>query len=126
MRLYRLYIGLDIGWKWFRYVVLDQNGRRVKAGKEASCPEVLRSVLSKYAGVEEVTVAFEGGTGLYWVHDTVKSLGFVSHPFHASSFKVIVQSRKKTDKIDAGKIAKAAWKEYLPLSILVYLEPVHK
>jgi len=76
-------------------------------------------VLSEYAGEEEVTVAYEGGTGLYWIHDTVKGLGFVSHPFHASSFKMIVESKKKTDKMDAKKIAEAAWKGYLPKEIVV-------
>jgi len=115
----RLYIGLDCGWKSFRYVVLNERGQRMKAGKGESCPECLRTVLSDFVGEWDVKVGFEAGTGVYWIDDTVKSLGFTSHPFHAASFKVIVTSKKKTDKIDAGKIAKALWKDYLPPAVVV-------
>ena len=115
----KLYIGLDIGWKSFRYAVLDERGGRVKSGKGESCPDCLREMLSEFVGKWEVKVGFEAGTGLYWVDDTVKSLGFTSHPFHAASFKVIVTSKKKTDKIDAGKIAKGLWKDYLPPAVIV-------
>ncbi len=113
------YIGLDFGWKSFRFAVLNGQGESLETGSAASTPAGLRSVLKKYLALPSVVVAFEGGTGLYWIDDIVRGMGFASHPFHAAAFQVIVKSKRKTDKIDARKIAYAACKDFLPSPIRV-------
>ena len=114
-----LYIGLDCGWERFRYEVQDGRGRRIETGYGEMDPEALREVLSKYGTERKVTVAFEAGISLYWVDDLVRELGMESHPFHAGAYKVIVESKKKTDKIDARKIAEGARKDILPARVVV-------
>ena len=114
-----LYIGLDCGWERFRYEVQNGRGRTLEAGWRESSPAALREFLSGYGSERNVTVAFEAGAGLYWMDDVVRELGMRSHPFHAAAYKVIVESKKKTDKVDAKKIAAGARKDILPQRVVV-------
>jgi transposase len=118
-----LYIGLDCGWERVRYEVQDGQGRRKETGSRELHPEALKQLLgellAKYGRKGKVTVAFEAGTNLYWVDDVVRGFGVKSHPFHAGAYKMIVESKKKTDKIDARKIAEGARKGILPRVVVV-------
>lgn len=116
----KLYIGIDMGWKSFRYEVRNQAGKRIKIGGANSSPESLLKFLENYQYDNvSVQVAFEAGSQMYWVHDVVEGLGMDSYPFHAGDFYLSVKSKNKTDKKDAEKIAKAASKENLPPRIVV-------
>lgn len=115
----KVYIGIDMGWKGFRYEVRDGVGRKIKMGGGVSTPEGLREVLQDYTKYPRVQVAYEAGAQMYWIDEVVKDVGMDSYAFHAADFALSVKSKNKTDKKDAEKIAKAAGKENLPPRVVV-------
>lgn len=118
----KLYIGMDFGWKSFRYEVRNSKGCKLQVGGGKATPKGLQQVLKKYKKHPWVQVAFEAGVQMHWIHEVVTEMGMESYPFHAASFFQIVKSKKKTDKKDAERIAEAASKDNLPPRLVVSTE----
>ena len=114
-----VHIGIDFGWKSFRYEVRNSRNKLVERAGAPSSPEALREVLRKYASLGELTVAYEAGSQMYWIDRVIREEKQDSYPFHAAHFQLTVKSKSKTDKKDAEKIAIAAVKENLPPRVYV-------
>ncbi len=115
----RLYMGMDFGWKSFRYEVRSGRNKVVARAGAPSTPEALREVLRKYAPHGRVTAAYEAGSQMYWIDRVVREEEQNSYPFHAAHFHLSVKSKNKTDKKDAEKITVALVKENLPPRVYV-------
>src|SRR5581483_10322852 len=70
-------------------------------------------------------VAFEAGHQMKWIAETLKRLADVQvHVVHPNDVKWITESRGKTDRVDAKKLAELARAGILPRAVHVVEGPV--
>jgi len=98
-------IGIDLGDKTSRYCLLNDRG---EVAKEASVGTSKKGVTQVFAPLKRCRIALEVGTHSPWVSRLLKSLGhevFVANP---RQLKLISQSSRKDDRVDAMTLARLA------------------
>lgn len=114
-----IYVGMDVSSKSF--VVHAVNGRKkvVFKGEIAPSRVGLRDLVRKKLGAETKLVVFEAGNQMKWIADSLKKEPMVMvHVVHPNQVKWIVESGgKKTDKVDAKKLAELARGDLLPRKV---------
>ncbi len=98
-------VGLDLGDRWSWYCVLDERGEVVFEQKLSTTPKALREV---FGAMPHSRVALETGTHSPWVSRLMKELGHETIVAQASKVRLIGQSRKKDDRLDARTLARLA------------------
>ena len=96
-------IGMDLGDRTSRYCVLNDCGEVVK---EASAATTKKGLAQVFAALKRSRIAIEVGTHSPWVSRLLKSLGhevFVANP---RQLKLISQSSRKNDRVDAQTLAR--------------------
>jgi len=96
-----LTVGIDLGDEYSQLCVLDEEASVVEAGKIRTTEAALHQ---RFAGLEPCLVVMEVGTHSPWVSRLVASLGhecLVANPAALHQ-----KGRKKTDKVDAEKLAR--------------------
>jgi transposase len=96
-------IGMDLGDRTSRYCVLNDCGEVVK---EASAATTKKGMAQVFAALKRSRIAIEVGTHSPWVSRLLKSLGhevFVANP---RQLKLISQSSRKDDRVDARTLAR--------------------
>jgi transposase len=96
-------IGMDLGDRTSRYCVLNDCGEVVK---EASAATTKKGLAQVFAALKRSRIAIEVGTHSPWVSRLLKSLGhevFVANP---RQVKLISQSSRKNDRVDARTLAR--------------------
>lgn len=105
-------IAIDLG-KWKSYVVMEDNGRVVKEGYT----ETTKNGFSAFFGkVDNPKIIVEASSTINRIANIFEGYDItVAHP---AKVKLIAQSVKKTDKVDAHTIMDLYKKDYLPKSYL--------
>ena len=98
-------VGLDLGDRWSWYCVLDEHGDVVLEHKLSTAPKALREV---FGAMPHSRVALETGTHSPWVSRLMKELGHEVIVAQASKVRLIGESRKKDDRLDARTLARRA------------------
>ena len=111
------YCGLDVSRKSTHVYIEAAQGRRVTRGIVATTPTGLAQAVERYAA-RGVRVAIEAGNQTAWIVDLLRELGAKVHVVHPLKVKLIAESKKKTDRIDAQLLAHLLRIGGLP-------EPVH-
>lgn len=111
------YCGLDVSRKSTHVYIEDAQGRRVRRAVVATTPTELSRAVERYAE-RGVRVAIEAGNQTAWIVDLLRELGAKVHVVHPLKVKLIAESKKKTDRIDAQLLAHLLRVGGLP-------EPVH-
>jgi transposase len=111
------YCGLDVSQKSTHVYIEDPQGRRVKREVVATTPVGLEAALGRLAE-RGLKVAIEAGNQTAWIVDLLRELGAKVHVVHPLKVKLIAESKKKTDRIDARLLAHLLRIGGLP-------EPVH-
>jgi len=101
----RLTIGIDLGDRTSRYCILDERGEIVSEERLATSKEGFNSLLEK---MPRSRVALEAGTHSPWVSAQIASLGHEVIVANPHKLKLITQSAKKNDRIDAERLARLA------------------
>jgi transposase len=91
---------MDIGSKSSYVYVSTKSGRKVTGGEVATTREALQERLRPYVrwGLK---VAIEAGNQTYWIYKLLVEMGAKVTVVNPTQVKLIAQSRRKTDKIDA-------------------------
>jgi len=111
------YCGIDVASKSSYVYVMDESGKKLSNGEVATTKEGLVRRLRPYlAG--GLAVAIEAGNQTAWIHDWLMEIGAQVTVVNPTKVKLIAESRKKTDKIDAKILC-----ELLRLNALPH--PVH-
>lgn len=100
-----LTIGLDLGDRWSRYRVLDENGRVLAENKTATSPTAMEA---EFAAMARSRIALETGTHSPWVNRLLSKLGHEEIVAHARNVRLIGESRRKDDRLDAQTLARLA------------------
>ncbi len=106
------YIGFDVHKKWIFYCVKTKDGTVVDEGKIEATRQAVRGWAQRrtepWMGGLEATL-FSG-----WIYDELKAYAAELKVAHPAMLKVIAASKKKNDRIDAGKIADMLRCDLLP------------
>ena len=101
----KLTIGLDLGDRSSWYCVLDEAGEVVLEQKVATTPKAMKEV---FGGMPRSRLALETGTHSPWVSRILSELGHEVIVAHARNVRLIGESRKKDDRLDAQTLARLA------------------
>lgn len=113
-----LYVGLDISSKSFQVYALNERKKVKMDSSIEPTKNGLKGLLANL-GKEKKYIVFEAGNQLKWIALYLKKKkDVILHVVHPNEVKWIVSSKRKTDKVDAKKLAELARINALP-------EPVH-
>ena len=105
MSEYSTVVGLDLGDKVSHYCVVDDEGKVVSEGRVGTTPEALRN---HFSALLRTLVALEVGTHSPWVSRLLKQCGHTVLVANASRLRMIYDSRRKNDRLDAMALARVA------------------
>ncbi|MCC6809722.1 MAG: IS110 family transposase [Deltaproteobacteria bacterium] len=113
-----IYVGMDVSSKSFVVHAIDERKKVVFEGEIAPTREGIRELISKL-GAQPKLVVFEAGNQMKWIAETLKKQPKVEvHVVHPNEVKWIAESGgKKTDKVDAKKLAHLARGDMLPRKV---------
>ena len=101
----KLTIGLDLGDRSSWYCVVDGEGQMVLEQRVSTTAKALGEVLGK---MPRSRVALETGMHSPWVSRLLSGLGHEVIVAHARQVRLIGESRKKDDRLDAQTLARLA------------------
>jgi transposase len=98
-------IGIDPGDIWSHYCTLNQDGEVIDRGRFRTNAT---GVDKRFCEIDRALVAMENGTHSIWVSEQIKALGHEVIVGNARELRAISHSDRKSDKVDAEKIARYA------------------
>jgi transposase len=101
----QLTIGLDLGDRSSFYCVLNGAGEVIVEEKVATSPEAMKKTFGK---MPRSRIALETGTHSPWVSRLLSELGYEVIVANARNVRLIGESRKKDDRLDARTLARLA------------------
>jgi transposase len=101
----KLTIGLDLGDRSSWYCVLSEMGEVLLEQRLATTPKAMREV---FGGMPRSRVALETGMHSPWISRLLSEFGHEVIVAHARSVRLIGESRKKDDRLDAQTLARLA------------------
>jgi transposase len=102
---HQLTIGLDLGDRWSSYCVLDEEGKILVEDKLPTTPVAMQQVFGR---MTRSRMALETGTHSPWVSRLLQALDYEVIVAHARNVRLIGESRRKDDRIDARTLARLA------------------
>jgi transposase len=113
-----MYIGMDVSSKEFVVYGLDERKQKIFDKTVEASRDGLRRIV-KQLGEGPKLIVFEAGNQMKWIALTLKKIKDVHvHVVHPNEVKWITQSNgKKTDKVDARKLAELARGDMLPRQV---------
>ncbi len=101
----KLTVGLDLGDRSSWYCMLDEAGEVVGEKKLGTTPKVMKEV---FAAMPRSRIALETGMHSPWVSRLLSELGHEVIVAHARNVRLIGESRRKDDRLDAKMLARLA------------------
>jgi transposase len=114
-----VYVGMDISSKDFVVHALNERKKLRFKGSISPSKKGIRDLIAAL-GPERRLFVFEAGNQMKWIADYFKQLNEDIHVVHPNEVKWIAESGgKKTDKIDAKKLAELARADMLPRAVYI-------
>jgi len=101
----RLTIGLDLGDRASCYCVLDEAGKVQQEQRVSTTAKAMQEV---FGGMARGRIALETGMHSPWVSRLLSELGHEVIVAHARNVRLIGESRRKDDRLDAQTLARLA------------------
>jgi transposase len=101
----RLTIGLDLGDRSSFYCVLNSAGEVILEERVTTSPDAIKKTFEKMPAGR---IALETGTHSPWVSRLLTELGHEAIVAHARNVRLIGESRRKDDRLDAQALARLA------------------
>ncbi len=101
----KLTIGFDLGDRSSWYCVLDEAGSVLLEQRVSTTPKAMKEV---FGGMPRSRIALETGMHSPWVSRLLAELGHEVIVAHARNVRLIGESRKKDDRLDAQTLARLA------------------
>ena len=98
-------IGIDLGDVWSHYCTLNEDGEVVNRGRFRTTPN---AVEKWFTDVPQARVAMEAGTHSIWISEQLQELGHEVIVANVRELRAISHSDRKSDKVDAEKLARYA------------------
>lgn len=101
----QLTIGLDLGDRSSFYCVLNGTGEVILEERVATSPEAMKKT---FQSMPASRIALETGTHSPWVSRLLTELGHEAIVAHSRNVRLIGESRRKDDRLDAQALARLA------------------
>src|ERR1700689_4071476 len=101
----QLTIGLDLGDPPSRYCILDEAGEIIL---EQELPTTAKGIEQVFSKIPRSRIALETGTHSPWVSRQLTELGHEAIVAHARNVRLIGESSRKDDQLDARTLARLA------------------
>src|SRR5208282_4672106 len=101
----KLTIGFDLGDRSSWYCVLDETGSVLLEQRVSTTPKAMKEVFGR---MPRCRIALETGMHSPWVSRLLSELGHEVIVAHARNVRLIGESRKKDDRLDAQTLARLA------------------
>jgi transposase len=98
-------IGMDLGDKTSRYCILNSEGEILREGQVTTTKA---GMLEKFGSLGRARIAIEVGTHSPWVSRLLRSLGHEIIVANPRQVKLITESSRKDDRLDAQTLARLA------------------
>lgn len=98
------YVGMDVHWRQTTICILDENGRRVKTFNIRGPWQKVLEELGRIEG--QWAVCFEASCGYGWLYERLKRMAQKVVVAHPGQLRLIFRSKRKSDRVDAEKLAK--------------------
>jgi transposase len=98
-------IGIDLGDIWSHYCTLSKHGEVIDRGRFRANPS---GVDKRFRDLEPARIAMEAGTHSIWVSEQIRELGHEVIVANVRELRAISHSDRKSDKVDAEKVARYA------------------
>ena len=95
-----VYCGIDLAGVSSYVYLTDGRGKKLTAGEVATDKVAFERRLKRFVR-RGLSIAIEAGNQTAWVHDVLCEMGAEVTVVHPKKVKLIAESRRKTDKIDA-------------------------
>lgn len=115
-----MYLGIDVHKTFNQACLIDELGNKLQEQKFLNTKEELDQFLESIP--EDTSVVLEACSVWEPIYDEIKEHGFEIHLAHPLKTKIIGESKIKTDKIDAYKLAQLLRVNLLPEA---YVPPEH-
>jgi transposase len=96
-------IGIDLGDRASRYCLLAG-----ETMQEGSVPTTKKAMLARFGALPRCRIALEVGAHSRWVYRLLRELGHEVYVANARQVKLITQSTRKDDRLDAQTLARLA------------------
>jgi transposase len=104
-REHKLTIGVDLGDRSSNYCILDEAGEVLLEHKLPTTPQAMKQV---FGGMPRSRIALETGAHSPWVSRLLAELGHEVIVAHARNVRLIGESSRKDDQLDARTLARLA------------------
>jgi transposase len=102
----KMTVGLDVGDKYSYLCLLDnESGEVIEEGRLRTTPEAFRC---RFGSEGELKIAIEVGTHSPWISRLLEELGHKVLVANPRKTRLIYSNKRKTDKLDAQKLARLA------------------
>jgi transposase len=101
----KLTIGLDLGDRSSHYCILDEAGKVILEHNLLTTPNGIHQIFSK---IPRCRIALETGTHSPWVSRRLSPMGHEVIVAHARNVRLIGESSRKDDRLDARTLARLA------------------
>jgi transposase len=101
----QLTIGLDVGDRSSFYCVLNGAGEMMLEERVTTSPEAMKKRFEK---MPQSRIALETGTHSPWINRVLADLGHEVIVAHSRNVRLIGESRRKDDRLDAQALARLA------------------
>jgi transposase len=112
------YVGLDVASKSSFVYVIDGRGKKIESKEIPTDKDGFRQYFGAWSK-KPAYVAVEAGGHTRWIHDVITQLGISVYVVNPLKVKLIAESKKKTDKIDAKILADLLRMDGLPRRVFV-------
>ena len=112
------YIGLDVASKSSFVYAVNAKGKKLESREIPTDKDSFRQYFRSWAKKSSV-VAVEAGGHTRWIHDVLSRLGLAVYVVNPNKVKLIAESKKKTDKVDAKVLAELLRMDGLPKRVFV-------
>jgi len=106
------YVGMDVHWRQTTICILDENGRRVKMMNVRGPWQKVLEELRRIEGVW--LVCYEASCGYGWLYERLKRMAQKVVVAHPGQLRLIFRSKRKSDRVDAEKLAKLLYLDEVP------------
>lgn len=120
------YCGLDVAMVSSYMYVSDARGRKVGSGPLETTRESLEKHLKPYVRRGGLAVAVEAGNQTAWIHEVLVGLGAEVTVVNPTKVKLIAESRRKTDKVDAKILCDLLRMDALPNPVHMPAQPTRE
>jgi transposase len=96
-------IGIDLGDRWSRYCIVDQTGAIAKEDRVRSTVAALEEC---FGPIQSTRIIIEAGTHSPWVSRLLERMGHQVIVTNARKVRLIYESDRKNDRVDARMLAK--------------------